>query len=278
MTARALLILALAAPATALPAPGAPVTGSPHVTARLVAEADGIVPGRPAWIGLHLTMAPGWHTYWKNPGDSGLATKVRWTMPAGVREPELQWPYPERIEAGSLVSYGYHGELLLLAKLDAPAAVKAGDTLPIRAQASWLECEEACVPGKATLALELPVHAQPRRDPAWGDAFAKAAARLPRSLPGWQARLSRTEPTVVLELRPPSTVPDPRRLLFFPDRPRLVDDSTLPRVTRAAFGYRVELAPAANALQPYPGLTGVLVAEGWGTDGGTLPLALEARP
>jgi len=67
-----------------------------HVKASLVAETDAVRPGQPLTVGIRLEMEKGWHTYWRNPGDSGLPTRVRWTLPAGFSAGELRWPYPQR--------------------------------------------------------------------------------------------------------------------------------------------------------------------------------------
>jgi hypothetical protein len=93
-------------------AEGGPATAGRHVRASLVAEADAAQPGRSLLVGFRLEMEPGWHTYWRNPGDSGLPTKVRWELPEGFSAGELQWPRPIRFATGPLVSYGYEHEVL----------------------------------------------------------------------------------------------------------------------------------------------------------------------
>ena len=103
-------------------AQGAVVT-TEHVRAELVAHApDGVVPGRPLWLGLAIRHQPHWHTYWKNPGDAGLPTTLAWTLPAGMAAGEIAWPVPRQIPVGSLMNYGYEGELLLAV----PVTVAAG--------------------------------------------------------------------------------------------------------------------------------------------------------
>src|SRR5271169_101972 len=77
------------------------------VTASLWAERDGIAPGQSFTLGLRLSHAPGWHSYWVIPGDSGLPTRVTWRLPAGFSAGELQWPAPHRLAIGPLVDYGY---------------------------------------------------------------------------------------------------------------------------------------------------------------------------
>src|SRR5437016_5218002 len=100
----AVFAIALAA---ALPALAGSATEPHPVTARLVPELAAISPGATLWIDLHLDIAPGWHTYWRNPGDSGLPTEIAWTLPAGFNAGDIVWPVPERFVASGIGNYGY---------------------------------------------------------------------------------------------------------------------------------------------------------------------------
>ena len=106
------------------------------------------------WMALRLQHAPGWHTYWVNPGDSGLATSFEWTLPAGWTAPKPYWPMPERIPVGPLMNFGYEGDLWLPLAVELPAHVRDG-VYPIRAQLRWLMCSDVCIPGEAAVGLEL---------------------------------------------------------------------------------------------------------------------------
>src|SRR3954466_14546018 len=92
----------------------APSVKTEHVEAVLLAEKTAFQPGQPANAGLRLRMEPHWHTYWKNPGDSGLPTRIEWTLPAGWKAGEIQWPYPMPLPVGPLMNYGYEDEVLLV--------------------------------------------------------------------------------------------------------------------------------------------------------------------
>src|SRR5215207_4595064 len=124
----AALAVAAATSSTALGAPSAS-TASRNVQATLVPEVESVRAGVPFWVGLHLRMAPEWHTYWKNPGDSGLPTRIRWSLPDRFAADPLLFPAPERIPAGPLMSYGYHGEVLLLSRITPPSGLVAGTTV-----------------------------------------------------------------------------------------------------------------------------------------------------
>jgi len=103
------------------------VVTTERVRAELVAQApEGVAVGKPLTLGLLLTHQPGWHTYWLNPGDSGLPTQLQWTLPPGVDAGEIAWPVPRRIPIGTLANYGYEGQVLLpvpmtVSRLFAPA-------------------------------------------------------------------------------------------------------------------------------------------------------------
>jgi len=126
------------------------------VQVELIAPQTALKAGEAAWVGLRLQHDPHWHTYWRNPGDSGLATTLEVEAPAGVRVDPLQWPLPSRFLIAPLASYGYEDEVVLPFRVELPAAA-APSRLRLRARASWLMCREVCIPGEATLSLDLPV-------------------------------------------------------------------------------------------------------------------------
>jgi thiol:disulfide interchange protein DsbD len=146
------------------------------VEARLVASTARVEAGKPFALGVFFQVQRGWHVYWLNPGDSGLATSVRWTLPEGFVAGPLRWPVPERFEQqGGAVGYGYAGDLLLSAVVTPPTG--AADAVPVRAQVGWLACETICLRGTKTLELTLGRDTPPTAvDPAVFEAW---AARLP---------------------------------------------------------------------------------------------------
>ena len=68
--------------------------GKELIKAELLADTDAVVSGKPFTIGLLLRIAPGWHMYWKFPGDAGLPTEIKWNLPVGWKAGEIQWPIP----------------------------------------------------------------------------------------------------------------------------------------------------------------------------------------
>lgn len=120
---------------------------APHVTVSLVADADAVRPGEPFDAGIRFALEDGWHVYWSNPGDSGLAPSVRWTLPEGTAAGAIVWPHPEKIAVGPLANYGYAKEVLLPVRITPSAALQPGDVLNLAARVDWLVCQEDCIPG-----------------------------------------------------------------------------------------------------------------------------------
>src|SRR5882672_12861065 len=115
--------------------------GKQLVRAELLADTNAVVPGKPFTVGLLLRMAPGWHTYWKFPGDAGIPTELKWKLPPGWKVGEIQWPIPLKLsEPGDIQIYGYHDEVLLMQEIT-PLASISDSTITLAAEASWLVCE-----------------------------------------------------------------------------------------------------------------------------------------
>lgn len=150
-----------------------------NLSLTLLAEDAALTPGGRHWLALRIEHDPHWHTYWLNPGDSGLPTRIRWTLPDGYAAGDIAWPYPSRIPIGPLVNFAYDGETWLLTPIDVPASAQAGGQASIAAEVSYLVCQEECIPGKQTLTLSLPIAERASPVDAHAEAFAAARAKLP---------------------------------------------------------------------------------------------------
>jgi thiol:disulfide interchange protein DsbD len=139
---------------TALPSLGGSSLAAHHTQAKLILSAETARPGDTIWAGVDLKMEPDWHTYWKNPGAAGLATKIQWQLPPGVTAGEIQWPLPEKLPPAEVTTYGYNDKVILLVPLKLATNLPAGP-LDLKANVSWLECKEACIPGKAPVEATL---------------------------------------------------------------------------------------------------------------------------
>ncbi len=154
------------------------VVTTPQVRAELVVHApNGVQAGQPLWVGLLLQHQPDWHTYWRNPGDSGLPTQLNWHLPAGVQAGAIAWPLPHKLRAGSLTNYGYDREVLLAVPLTLSPNFKASTTLEIGLHANWLVCRLECIPQEGDFRLSLP--AQTSHAPM-SRAFEAVLAQQPR--------------------------------------------------------------------------------------------------
>ncbi|MDQ2659582.1 MAG: hypothetical protein M3Y03_04105, partial [Verrucomicrobiota bacterium] len=155
--------------------------GRELVKAELLANSSAVVPGKPFLAGLRLHMVPGWHSYWKFPGDAGIPTEIKWNLPLGWKVGEIQWPTPLKIdEPGDIQIYGYHDEVLLLQEITPPAVI-SDSTVKLSAEATWLVCEKLCIPGSANLALELPISSN--ATPANEELFTRFQRSLPQAWP-----------------------------------------------------------------------------------------------
>ncbi len=257
------LLLSLLAPGTlAAQEPVDPADPSPYSDAWLVAEVASIRPGEPFSVGLRLVMDDGWHSYWRNAGDSGLPTALEWDLPDGFEAGAIQWPYPSRIERPPLVSYGYWEEVLLPVEIRPPPELAAGSTVTLAARADWLICEEPCYPATADVAVELPVRdAPPEPDRRWADAFASARARLPVEPEGWTVSARRVASGYVLDVSPP-----PGLEVGLPENPffaaaeAVIDHAAPQPVARSGDGFLIRLAASQFARGPAERLEGVLLA------------------
>jgi len=152
--------------------------GRTLVQAELIADTTAIVPGKAFRVGLLLRMAPRWHTYWQYAGDAGIATRIDWDLPDGFGAGPIEWPLPEGIlEPGDIQVYAYGDEVMLITTLQPPANLEAGTSAVLKAKASWLVCEEICIPGKTDLQLGLPIASF--GEAANADVFATYEALLP---------------------------------------------------------------------------------------------------
>ena len=151
-----------------------------HTRVTLLADVASIRPGVPFTAGVLLHMDPGWHTYWENPGETGLPTQIHWSLPPGFVAGPIQWPLPAKhIESGNILTFGYDNETMLLVSITPPASLHPGTPARLGAKVSWLECERLCVPGNATVDLRIPVS---KKTPAKDNAplFDRYRSLLPR--------------------------------------------------------------------------------------------------
>ncbi|MBL0948061.1 MAG: thioredoxin family protein [Brevundimonas sp.] len=154
-----LTLAAVSAPAQEAPSSTGPAA-TERITAELVSMTASATPGSTLILAVRQDIEPGWHTYWRNPGDSGGATTLDWRLPEGWEAGEIVWPLPERQPLSGLMNYGYSDVVYLPVPITVPADAEPGRTLDLSVTALFLVCSaEMCVPDELTLGLRLPVGA-----------------------------------------------------------------------------------------------------------------------
>jgi thiol:disulfide interchange protein DsbD len=188
-----------------------------NVEVELIADTTHLVPGKVHRLGLVLTMREGWHTYWQNPGDSGIATTIELDLPEGLRAGSIRWPAPERHIAGDgmIVDYVYHDTVVLQIPLFVDGSVEFGQRITIDATIDWLECKDVCIPGQTDVQLTLPVsNSGSAAAPEVARLFGASDSRMP--VPASKARALRTKwKSNTLEIRSSGA----ERMTFFPLAP-----------------------------------------------------------
>lgn len=224
-----------------------------HLTAELVSSVQGIAPGQTIQVALRQKIQKDWHTYWRNAGDSGEATKAVWTLPPGWAASAFTWPTPHRLPVGPLTNYGYEGEVLLPLALTAPADAKPGSTVTLKAAATFLVCADICIPEEAVLTLSLPVTDGPApADPKWGAVITKALADAPKP-----AGLSGAFETQggVLKLAITGAVlngADMADAYFFPFSGTVIDHAKPQAIERGPEGLTLSITPGYDFQSPTP--------------------------
>lgn len=234
------------------------------VQAELVAEPRAIEAGRPFTVGVRLRMAEHWHTYWRNPGDSGLATEIAWSLPQGFTAGPIQWPTPSRIPVGPLANYGYEDETTLLVEITPPATLAAGKPVQLKAQVNYLVCERECIPGEAQIATTVPAGTagQGMPDAATGYIFEAARAALPVPFTG-RASIREDSGRLVQRLEggglPLSSIAS---AYFFPGSETALEHAAEQKLTIDGSSLSLSLQRSAVATGPVPSeMPGVLVVE-----------------
>ena len=252
-----LLLLAAGGPGVVHAAP----VKTAQVEAELVSEKTAFVPGQPTTVALRLKMADGWHTYWQNPGDSGLPTTIAWKLPPDMAVGPIQWPAPHALPVGPLVNFGYEGEILLPIEMQVPANAVPGTTRTLKAKAEWLVCRETCIPEEAALELVLPVAESADVYPQWGSAIAATRAALPMPAKGWLFDAKGEGNKVIVTATAPAGAPAPGNVHFFPFQEGRIEPAGKQTFVRDANGTFVLTLPVAYQLAAdFKRVSGVLTA------------------
>lgn len=194
---------------------------TPHVRADLLAHAPGGVgPGQTVWLGLRLVHTEGWHTYWKNPGDSGLPTTFEWLGPHAHAIGDIDWPAPQTLPFGPLLNYGYDGTVLLPATLHISENAHPDAPIEVGLRADWLVCKESCIPERADFTLTLRPGPPLTRHQA---DFEATLNKRPASLPELHATVHASDKHLELEVTGLPAALHETRLQLLPEVEGLID-------------------------------------------------------
>jgi thiol:disulfide interchange protein DsbD len=188
-----------------------------QTTVKLLLSHDTVRPGDTVMAALEITSNPDWHTYWRNPGDAGLATSIEWELPDGMTAGAIQWPVPKKTELLQLGSYAYEGTEFLLIPITVGSTVPAG-TLQLKGRVAWLECEKTCNPRNAEVQASLTIGNVSKPSSATS-IIEKARQNLPRSnapfevKAAWETTADAKKRNLVIEWKPEAAVDKPD---FFP--------------------------------------------------------------
>ena len=253
-----------------------PAVATDNVKARLVGETSAIGPGQSFWVALELDIRDGWHTYWRNPGDSGQATTLAWKLPPGFSAGDIVWTTPHRFEVPPLVNYGYAKHAVHLVQITAPKDLGTTRSAILQAKATWLVCSDVCIPEDATLQLTLPTGSGAGAlDPADAAFFAEARRDLPSPAPAPTSARIR-DGQLVLTLGKPwgATLSQIKSLAFFPYDDGGIEYAAPQTLTRTADA--VQLAIKVGYQPPKAGaVRGVLLATEANGGGDTVTLPME---
>lgn len=238
-----------------------------EVQAALVSEKSAAIPGQPFLAGLRILHDPHWHTYWRNPGDSGLPTTIEWQLPGGWRAGPIQWPTPKRLPVGPLANFGFEGDLLLPVEITVPARTAPGE-YKLSAKANWLVCKDVCIPGDAFLAIRVVVVSDPSqvRDSADAALFTKARAAIPKLDASRTVRAFVSENT--LSLAWSSQQAAERAGFFYPYAEGLIHPAGAQRLVKTPDGFRVDIRLGESSTSALGALRQARLVEGvWAAPG-----------
>ncbi len=243
------------------------VISTPQLRAELVAHApQGVQVGQPVWVGLLLTHQPEWHTYWRNPGDSGLPTQIELNLPTGISAGDVQWPLPHKLKAGDLTNYGFEKTVLLAVplKVSKQFPSNASQTLDLQVHANWLVCRLECIPQEGDFALRIPVNSSFAPHTA---TFEALQAQQPQSLSNSKVTTSFEVQRLVLRVSGLPVSLHGQTLGVFPNAPELVESATEqhPRASQSwQNGVWTALLPLSNLRLNDPKQLSFLLTAGAG--------------
>lgn len=237
------------------PAMASNVSQQPNTRVELLAESRAPRAGETVTIAVAMTTRPGWHSYWKNPGDSGIETRASWTLPRGFAVSGFRYPVPKTFVVAGIMNHVHDGESVLLADLTVPK--DATGAFDLRGRLEWLVCDDSiCVPEAAELVLPLRI-GDGTADPAAAPLFARARAAMPVPL-AETGRFEMREGRIRIAV-PVAGTDGLTAAHLFADDETMLRAAAPQRLSRTADALIVETEAAGPA--PPPRVSGVLRVE-----------------
>jgi thiol:disulfide interchange protein len=193
------------------------------VQAEMIVEHKSVQPLTPFWVGVRLNLDSGWHAYWKNPGDAGMAPQIEWDLPEGYAVEEILWPSPKKFTAMDAIGFGYDEEVILLARITPPKT--AHSSADIRASVNWVVCDDAsCLPGSQEIEAQVSITPQsPELHPEHAPYFSQARQKLPN--PVQKIEGERKNGLICFAFDKAKTL---SHAAFYPEQPEWIDSSVDP--------------------------------------------------
>jgi thiol:disulfide interchange protein DsbD len=234
--------------------PSAQSQADSHVKVELIAEQNTAPPGRRLWAGLLFRLDQGWHIYWQNPGDSGEPPRVQWQLPPGFAAGTIRWPQPVRLGAGTVVDYGYEGQVLLMSPIEGTSKAHATSIPSLSADVKYIVCREMCIPGKTQLTLAPPPGGDWGR---WRALFEQTRQQFPKPVPpGWKVSAESDKSDFIVSVRAITHV---QRASFIPLEPGQIENSSPQGFASNGTGFRLTLRKSDQLIKPISTLRGLIV-------------------
>jgi DsbC/DsbD-like thiol-disulfide interchange protein len=220
------------------------------------------------WIGVDMDIREGWHVYWRNPGDSGLPTTIRWESHPYLAPGDIHWPRPFRFDEDGITTYGYSDRVTLLVPVALSPDGMAGTPSehPLKARVNWLVCKEICLPESAELSLGISEGGALGGFTENGaERIAYSRTRIPEVVEDWQGRAALADREFLITLTPVTEnarFPEDKGIYFYPDRQGLIEHTAPQTIRRDGDKLTISI-PVSRYLRNTPEeLRGVLSADG----------------
>lgn len=186
-------------------------------TAKFISDSTTVGEDKEVWLGLDINLAPGWHTYWKLPGETGEPPSIGWSKSKNLESAELFFPAPKRIRTPLSDVIGYENRVTFPIKVTLKKAKKA---LKAKACITLLVCNQICVPNVFNIDFHL--HEGATASSADAPYFSKLLASIPTPNEKHGLNITKTERTINgLALTVKSETPF-KNLDLFVDNPKSI--------------------------------------------------------